>query len=161
MVVVKGSEYIRKIKPSEKRAMAKKAQSQAVQQQRASEPAGADVERQSNARPLAEFPDLMDVLPDLAKRYREIHEQGVAIEKEKKELGGLIMPLLEAVGHDSITDEDWNAVRCRGANVQISKTKLIELGVDPEIVAKATVKSTYYYLQVRKVGGVSDQPTEE
>lgn len=104
---------------------------------------------ESQARPLAEYPDLADVLPDLCVEYRAVHEQIAALEKRKKELSATISPLMEAFNANSITDGDsWTVVRSRGTNSTISKTRLVEKGVSVDIITYATVKTPYWYVQV-------------
>lgn len=109
----------------------------------------------SNARPLEEFPDLIDVLPDMAKEYRRIHIQSVIIEKRKKELGSEITALLEAVGHNSIQHDDWVCIRARGRSASsISPEKLLEKGIESDIITACTVEGkVYFYAQVKAING--------
>lgn len=151
MAVKKGSEAVRSAKPSEKKALKKKAEQDAAA-------ANGDPAYESKARPIEEFPELADVLPELCLEYRRLHKVEKEAEKAKKAIGDDIGPLLEAVGCNSITDgAEWAAVRCKGSKSSISATKLVELGVDPDIIEQATVTNEYWYTQVRGVGkGGSD-----
>lgn len=139
MVVKKGAEVVRQMKPSEKRALDKQAAKDAEQ---------ADYDATS-ARRVFEFPELEDVLPDLCVRYREIVTEAAALEKERKELSETIMPLLEAVEQDSIMGEGWVAVRAHGSRTTLSEEKLLEAGVAMDTIEACRVRRSYYYLQVR------------
>lgn len=104
----------------------------------------------TQARPISEYPDLADVLPDMCIEYRDIQQQIVALEARKKALSADILPLMEAFNANSITDGDaWTVVRSRGTNSQIKKTLLVEQGVTTDIIEAATVRTPYWYVQVR------------
>lgn len=130
----------RKLTPGEAKAMKKRAE-----QDRQLEDSRAHF-----ARPLHEFPELEDVLPDLCTRYREIVAEAKALEAERQELSSVIMPLLEAVEWNSIQGDTWNAVRSRGSRKSLSPEKLVEQGVTFEQLAAATVTKEYWYIQVRE-----------
>lgn len=110
---------------------------------------GFDPASAAAARPIAQFPDIEDVLPALCERYREIAIEAAKLEKERKELSAQIMPLMEAVEWNSIEGAGWHAVRVHGARSTLSKEKLVEQGVTTAQIAKATYTTHYWYLQVR------------
>lgn len=123
-------------------------------------PAAANDEYVSKARPIEEFPDLLDVefeLPSgatmtfsaMAKRSRELAAEIKEREDERKEISDQIKPLMVAAEADSICGDDWGVVYTKGSKVTLSKEKLVEQGVTLDQIAAATVTSTYYYVQVR------------
>lgn len=103
----------------------------------------------SRARPIGEFPDIADVMPDLCTRYREIADEISKLDKERKELSATIMPLMEAVECDSITGEGWTAVRAEGANSSVSPELLLAKGVSMKVIKACTKTTKYHYVQVR------------
>lgn len=100
-----------------------------------------------------DFPDLQDVLPDLAREYQEWHRQETEAKDNKKRLAPDINALLDAVGCKSIEGDDWIAVYVQGAwQEKISAEKLLLLGVTMEQIEAATEKKQNAgYIQVRKV----------
>ncbi len=108
---------------------------------------GDDVARQ--ARPLEQFPELEDVLPDLCSEYRRIAVEMKRLEDRRKELSAEIMPLLEAVECDSIQGDGWVAMRVIGSRSTLSRERLLEAGVAMATIEACTTKVTYPYLQVR------------
>lgn len=107
-------------------------------------------ETASRSRPLDEFPELADVLPELCERYRAIADQQKKLEAERKELSAQIMPLMEAVGWDSIAGDGWLALRVHGRNERLSPEKLLESGVSMAVIKKCTTVAEYDYVQVRE-----------
>lgn len=113
------------------------------------QPAEAPSQYEATAAPLSDYPDLADVLPELAEEYRLCHEAEKAAKARKTELTELILPLMTAVGAKSVTDGDkWTVVKSRGTNVTIKKERLLEKGVSVDIIEFATVKTPYDYVQV-------------
>jgi hypothetical protein len=112
-----------------------------------------DDEYVSQARPMSDYPDIADVLPDLCKRYREIAAQAKELETERKGLSEQIMPLMEAVEANSIQGDGWVAVRALGSRSIIVAERLLEHGVSMAIIEKSTKRTEYRYVQVRDGSG--------
>lgn len=102
------------------------------------------------ARPLEEYPDLMDVLPELCDRYREIQVEVKALEEERQSLSLQIMPLLEAVGAESVAGDSWVVSRTKGSRSTIVPELLLKEGVTTDQIAAATRKVEYFYIQLRE-----------
>jgi hypothetical protein len=99
-----------------------------------------------------DVPDLVDSgFIDLCDRYRELSDRIAEMEKEKKELAGVIMPLMEATGCDSVRSDRWTAIRARGTSSKIVPELLLKYGVTMTTIEKSTKTSHYFYVQVRNV----------
>ena len=98
-----------------------------------------------------DFPDIADVLPDLAVETRSIQAQIAKLEKRKKEIAGEIDVLLEAVDSRAIRGDTWIAVRVEGAWLEkVVPELLLVQGVTLDQIEGATVKTQNAgYVQVR------------
>ena len=105
-----------------------------------------------------EFPDLFDVLPDLAKEYRRLSAEIAPLEERKKELGKDINALLDAVGVKSIKGDGWMAIRFEESYTEsLSREKLLMAGVSLEqLDAGIERKPKASYVQVKEVKGETD-----
>lgn len=136
----------RSAKPSEQKAIAKAAVG--------SDPRLPDYMRGNPAAPparhITEYPDLVDCLPDMAVRYRELLDTIKPLEAEKKELGKDINALLDAVGVKAIRGDGWLATYVDGGNIErIVPERLLELGLTLEDIEAATErKPKAGYVQV-------------
>jgi hypothetical protein len=130
---------MRTIKPKEREAIMKKSAADA-------------------APHITEYPDLVDVLPDLCVEYRKYHLQAKEGEEKKKELAPQIEGLLEAVGAKRIRGSSWQVTRVDGGYVESLDPKLLlEHGVSIETIAACTVKTPKKgYIQVTEVKGEAD-----
>ena len=89
----------------------------------------------------------------LVKVRQEIKEE---IEKLEAKLGDTDNPginqeiELALAEHDlrTVRCEDWTVTLCEGKNVNLSKTRLIEEGVDVEVIEACTKVTPYTYIQV-------------
>ena len=102
---------------------------------------------------IEEFPELEDVLPDLAREYQEWHRKEGEAKANKQRLSPEINALLDAVECKSIAGADWIALYVEGAwQEKISAEKLLELGVTMDQIKEATIrKQNAGYVQVRKI----------
>ena len=108
-----------------------------------------DGEAESRARPIDDFPDLVDVLPGLAERSRLLADEINVRDAERKEISKTIDALMVAAEADSITGVGWGVVRTKGTKTSLSKERLLENGVTLDQIERSTTTSTYYYVQVR------------
>lgn len=101
---------------------------------------------------LTDYPELEDVLPDLAIEYRAISDTIAPLEKRKKELAGEINALLDAVGERAIRGPGWTAFYVDGGVTEkITAEKLLERGVAMEDIIAATERTPKAgYVQVRE-----------
>lgn len=110
------------------------------------------------------FPDLVEAEFDvLVNQYRQAHTDETAAKKVKDELKGDIQALLIGVGQGSLRVGELQAVICHGRSgtsidAELLSRKLVELGVDADVVAQAVEESTtggksYDYIQVVEVKG--------
>lgn len=128
--------------------------------EKAVEPASEDEGIVGIAGRLADFPDLIDVLPDLATEYRAIQDQLNKLEARKKELSTEIDPLMLAVGAKSITHEEWTVVRCGGGRSDVVPELLLMKGVGMDIIKACTKKQSWTYVQVRKPTKAEQAPVQ-
>lgn len=142
------AEAVRKTKPSEQRALDKAAS------------AAANGDADSRIRMMEEYPDIADVLPELAARSRELATIIAAADKERKEINKTVGELIAAVEENpvSIQGDDWVAVRTKGRPPKkIDATKLLDHGVPLETIQACTVEGEeYWYVQVRAIGKQHD-----
>lgn len=129
----------RVIRPSEEKAILTK-----------EEVEGVDSEKR--AKHITEVEDLVDVLPDLAREYRDINIRIAPLEKRKKELGAEIKLLMDAVSETSIRGDDWIAVRSADSETKtLSAERLLLNGVEMDIIEDSYEKSPKAgYVQVKK-----------
>lgn len=102
------------------------------------------------AKHITEYPDLVDCLPDMAIRVRELIALIKPLEEEKKDLNGQINALLSAVGVKSIRGDGWLATYVDGGvQERIVPERLLELGLTLEDIEAATErKPKAGYVQV-------------
>ena len=111
--------------------------------------AEAKVEQESTAVPIETFPDLQDVMDEYCHEYREIAEHMRILEERRKELSDVIMQLVLESRVDSIVGDNYHVVKVTQTRRPLSETKLVELGVDPDVIAAAKGEVVTTYLQVR------------
>lgn len=92
------------------------------------------------AVPLDDVEDLQDCLPERVEEFRQLKAERAVIDARLDELGPEIIALLEAVGQRAVYTDEWQVSRATNVNVQISKEKLVEAGVDPDVITACTVK---------------------
>lgn len=131
----------RSIRPKEREAMAKK---------RADQPY--DPQMPPTTPHITEFPDLVDVLPDMAKRVRELADAIAPLDEERKSIQKDINALLDAAGAGSIMGDDWIAVRYYDTFTEsLSPEKLLAAGVTLEQLQAGTEKKPKAgYVQIRE-----------
>ena len=139
-MAVRGVNAVRKAKPSE----------QAIAKLAAVLPGVEPEERESNARPIENFPELLDVLPGLVDEYLEIQAQAKELENRRKELSEEISPLLIAVDHNSIRGDGWNVIRSCQHRKTILAERLLAKGVSSEIIKACTRVNEVWQLSIRK-----------
>lgn len=135
----------RKMKPSEKKALTKQRQAKPL-------PPINDEGEVIYVPHITEVPELIDVLPELAEEYREIATKIAPLEIRKKEIGADIKALLDAVGRKSIRGNGWIVTRSMDTETEtLSREKLLEFGVDIDVIEAAVVKTPKAgYVQVKK-----------
>lgn len=122
-------------------------------------PAEREALMKNNPSPVAphitEFPDLVDVLPDLAVEYRELCDAIAPMEARKKELAEQINALLDAVDQRKIRGDGWVAFYVAGGEVvTLSPEKLLALGVTIDQIEEATErKPKKGHIRVQEVQG--------
>lgn len=104
---------------------------------------------------IVHFPELVDVLPDLAVEYRAIKVQQDKLEARRKELAAEIDALLDAAEVLSIRGDGWTVHKTLpGEKKVLSKELLLELGVTLEQLEAATESvPTAGYVQVKEFKG--------
>lgn len=110
------------------------------------EKAAAKAEKEGKPAPkpavaLDDAPDLQDCLPDLVGEFRMLKSEKAVIDARLDEIGPQIVALLEAIGERAVFTDEWQVSRATITNVQISKEKLVEAGVDPDVIAECTVRT--------------------
>ena len=133
------AEAVRKLKPAEKERLKKAGKSTAP------------FEEESRARPLSDFPDLEDVLPDLIAEYRQLQETIKAAEARKKEIADDAKILLEGAEAESITGDGWNCCVVRQERSSLKKELLLQHGVSMDVIDASTETKESSYIQVREV----------
>lgn len=74
------------------------------------------------------------------------------LEKNEKELKGRLEPLFKETGVDGILYEGYKISRIKSETTSISYDLLMELGVDPAIINKATKTTPKEYVEIRATG---------
>lgn len=137
----------RSMKASEWKLMAKKEAKNA-----------AIVETEERIPHITEYEDLVDILPDLAQRHRELTDQEAAIKKEKSEISAELDALLGVYDLRTVRGDSWAVVKVAGAwQEKIVPELLLKEGVSVEQIAAATEKKQNAgYIQVRKLKSEND-----
>ncbi len=167
-MAIKGKDAVRTAKPSEQRALDKKARESAAVVAAPVSPSAVAVAPpvavaspidnrasgswpiKSNARDLAEFPDLVDVLPSMVDEYLDIARQIKDLESRKKALSDEIGPLLVAAGHESIRGDGWTCTRSCSTRKTIKPELLLAHGVAMAVIEDSTEVKSFYILTVRQ-----------
>ena len=107
------------------------------------------------AEPKDEIPDYKIIrglekskLPVVARRLRDIDDEISALKETKKQLSDQGVTILLKAGVKSVMVGDLRVTRADGMSAQISKTRLMELGVEIGLIEKATSRTPYTYLKV-------------
>ncbi len=138
----------RKAVPSEKAAVAKKAAG--------SDPRLPDyMQKEYEKAPaphITDFPDLVDILPDLAIECRQVMDAIRPLEARKKELVSDINALLDAVGQKRIRGDGWLAIYIEGGYTErVIPERLLALGLTMTQIEEATErKPKAGHVEVRK-----------
>ncbi len=84
----------------------------------------------------------------LCEEYREISEQTSALAAAKKALMSDIRTIAETNHVEKVAAGDWTLSKCTRSTTSISGEKLLEKGVDMDIIDAATVVSTSSFYRV-------------
>lgn len=137
---MKGSDYVRKATSSEKKAMAKKE--------------GVTEGEPKTALPVSDFEEYREVIDLYCHEYRELSEKMKELEARRKELSEVLYDVMREVRYDSIVGDNYHIVRVIQTRRPLSETKLVELGVDPDVIDRARGEVTTDYVQVRAFNGL-------
>lgn len=102
---------------------------------------------------ITEFPELVDVLPELCEEYRRQHSIAAAAETRKKELASEIKALMDAVEATGIRGDNWVAVRVPdGETNKLDPKLLLKAGVSYQTLNACTVTSPRAgYVQIKEL----------
>lgn len=102
---------------------------------------------------ITQFPDLVDVLPDMCAEYRSISDQMKALEDRKRELGSDIKALMDAAEVTSVRGDGWVAIRSRDTEThKLNPEKLLKAGVGWEVLNACTDTTPKAgYVQVKRI----------
>jgi hypothetical protein len=107
--------------------------------------------------------DLFNGLQGLAYERDTFKETAEAADAARKEKDEVIRAILAGTGYNRVYMPGGLVLEeCRGrSESKISATRLVELGVDADIVARARVSgNVYYYLKYRKMSKEEEQAAE-
>jgi hypothetical protein len=110
----------------------------------------------TDATPLDSIKDakLRKRLNNACIEVRELQEQITAMEARKKQIvEDEIRPTLRQVKLDKVRGEGWLAIKNMRTTKTISAEKLIENGVDMDVIEASTVKKETEIVQVRGSNG--------
>lgn len=100
---------------------------------------------------ITRYPDLVDILPDMAVEYRALSDQIKQLEDRKKELGTELKALMDAAEATSIRGDGWVVTRSRDTETnKLSPELLLKAGVGYEILNACTItEKRAGYVQVK------------
>lgn len=141
-------QHLQEAKLSNSKRTAKPAEREAVAKRAAAMPTV-----DSNTPHITDFPDLVDVIPDLAAEYRDISDNLKPLEVRKKEVGDEIKALVDAADLKSVRGTGWIITRSADTFTETIKPELLLAnGVTMDQIAASTVRTPRAgYVQVKKL----------
>lgn len=119
--------------------------------------------------PKEETKELSDILKDRRQRLmvaRLIQEQGELgrqeseIKKKRKQITAVLKKFAGDYKVDACISGDWRLSYFSTDRSSLDKQKLLDQGVSPEVIRKATVKKTSYSLRVALAGAEEEEEEE-